>query len=384
MTSKLYMTIKNLTPKKTDFSVTGEKINAIIERDVALTFLIMLFGLLLKNDSGFRGFPAGWLYSGSDPALHSRPELFFVSLMVSVLLVVAGEIVTLIIRKATEPDASVSSGADFKANQATVYANTYDDTALQTETATSVVKSRSSKSWKPAVKKSAGETKVPALPLNRRENPVFKSLGIDPERGSKSSASGKTNSGDAVMKGVFTAFSVIFLLVIGMAVALLPDGDTVNPVEYEDDLSYDFYTEPEFLQDKCDDAFELLMSRDKDALSELGGGSPAKLLNMTDWGYVSYYEDNRALTIDETDTAFIRFYAETDDNRQYIVAFKFEGGDLAYDESTAELTGIAACPYDVWEEYSPDNDWDRFAEEVKAQMKYVGDVEYADQNILIW
>ena len=384
MTSKLYMTIKNSTSKKTDFSVTGEKINEIIERDVALTFLIMLFGLLLKNDSGFRGFPAGWLYSGSDPAMHSRPELFFVSLMVSVLLVVAGEIVTLIIRKATEPDASVSSGADFKANQATVYANTYDDSAVQTENAGSDFKARSSKSWKPAVKKSAGETKVPALPLNRRENPVFKSLGIDPERGSRSSASGKTNSGDAVMKGVFTAFSIIFLLVIGMAVAVLPDGDTVNSVEYEDELDYDFYTEQEFLADKCDDAFELLMSGDKEALSELGAGSPAKLLSMADWDFVSYYEVSRDVTINDTDSAFVRYVAETDDGTEFMVAFKFEGGNLAYDESTAELTGIAACPYDVWSEYDPADDWDRFAEEVKARMQYVGDVEYGDVNILIW
>jgi hypothetical protein len=234
------------------------------------------------------------------------------------------------------------------------------------------------------VKKSAGETKVPALPLNRRENPVFKSLGIDPERGSRSSASGKTNSGDAVMKGVFTAFSVIFLLVIGMAVAVLPDGDTVNSVEYEDELDYDFYTEQEFLADKCDDAFELLMSGDKEALSELGGGSPAKLLNMADWDFVSYYEISRDVTINDTDSAFVRYVAETDDGTEFMVAFKFEGGNLAYDESTAELTGIAACPYDVWSEYDPADDWDRFAEEVKARMQYVGDVEYGDVNILIW
>lgn len=371
-----------------EFSTAGEKINSIIERDIALTFFIMLFGLLLRNDSGFRGFPAGWLYSGSDTAMHSRPEMFFASLLASALLVIAGELVTFFIKKATEPDASVSSGTDFKANQATVYANTYDDSSVQTERASSDVKVRENKSRKPVLNKSAGEIKVPSLPLNRRENPVFKSLGINPvsQSGSKSSSSGESGSGsgDAVLKAVIIAFSLIVLLVIGMAISLSPSDDMM-PYEYEDEeQSYSFYNDPEFMQGSCDDAFALLVDNDIDALREIGGGSPEKLLSMADWENLSYSEDSRILTVDEKDYGFIRYYAETEDGKTYMVAFKFEGGDLANDESTAELVGIAACPYEVWDEYYADDDWDTFVQNVGDRMQYVGDVEYNGDNILIW
>ena len=387
MTSKLYMTKKHFTPKKNNSSMTGEKINTIVERDIALTLLVMLLGLLLRNDNGFRGFPAGWLYTGSDPSLHSRPEYFFIALAASAAVAVICEISVSIMGRIAESSYSNGSGSQYTAEADSVYANSYDDSYVSDSNSKNVSTTKSLKSSLA----SKSEAKIPDLPLRRKENPIFKELNIKQAASSggraKSSAYSKSGSAasNAAMKFVLIIFSLIVISVIGVTVSLFTlDDPSDYEYNYEDDLSYDFYTEPEFMQDKCDEAFEMLSSGDEAALEGLGSGSPEGLLGMADWEYVSYNEENRSLTIGETDTAFIRFYAQTDDGREYMVAFKFEGGNLAYDESTAELTGIAACSYDVWNEYSPDNDWDRFTEEVNDRMENAGDVEYEGENILIW
>ena len=134
------MANKNITPIKNNFSVAGEKINAVIERDIALTVLVMVAGLLCRNDSGLRGFPAGWLSTANDSGIQSRPEFFFISLITSVIIVVIGELITAIIRKSAEPSNTSSSVSMYTSGQPTVYANTYDDDVINSSTDSSSTK----------------------------------------------------------------------------------------------------------------------------------------------------------------------------------------------------------------------------------------------------
>lgn len=376
MTSKLYMTNKKLTPKKSNFSVTGERINTIVERDIALTALIMVIGLLFRNESGLRGFPVGWLYTGSDPSLQSRPDFFCIAIGISAAIAVICELAVYVIGRTTESPYTNGSGSQYSADAGEVYANTYDDSNVTDK----------SHDKNPQI-----DIKIPDLPLRRKENPVFKELNIKPRAASSGGISGSSAyrksgsaSSNAVLRLVLIVFALITIFVIGITVSIFTATHSPDFEYYDDDSTYDFYVESGFMEEKCEEAFEILSSGNAEALAELGGGSPKKLLSMADWSDVSYNEDNRSLTTGETDSGIIRYYVEANDGREYMVAFKFEGGNLAYDESTAVLIGIAACPYDVWSDHDPDYEWDEFSEQFNAQMAYVGDVEYMDENILIW
>ena len=100
-----------------------EKLNTIIERDIALVILIMLIGLIYSDQWYTRGFPFTWLLTGS-ALKHSViiTDHFVMDLIIAIIFVAAGEVITSAVRRINEPVAFVNRGSSPS------YANIFDDT----------------------------------------------------------------------------------------------------------------------------------------------------------------------------------------------------------------------------------------------------------------
>ncbi len=398
------MVKKNNTPIKNNFSVTREKINTVIERDIALTVFVMALGLLYKNDSGLRGFPVGWLYTGSDSGSHSRSEFFFISLITSVIIVVIGELITAIIRKSAEPSNTSSSVSMYTSGQPTVYANTYDDDVINSSTDSSSTKEiklpefRLTKNLNKNrnTNRNTNVDKNPgknfSLDLNSKENPILRELNEKAAMAGKKVSSSYSRAG----RGASNAAAGFFIAIIAMIVItfaattilMLDVGDDYsgNLTEDSDDYySSAFFTNGMYLHDKCDEAMDMLMDIDNESWDRLDGGSAKSLVMMEDWSSIQYSEENRSMTTyDDPDDGFIRFIVEAEDGDEYTVAMKFEGDGMADNENAATLVGIAVCPREIWDEYDIEDEYYDFLEAVESNMQYAGDVTYQDENILTW
>ncbi len=397
------MANKNNKPIKNSFSVAGEKINAFIERDIALTVFVMATGLLYKSDSGLRGFPVGWLSTANDSGIQSRPEFFFISLITAVIIVVIGELINGIIRKSAEPS-NTSSSVSMYTSQPTVYANSYDDDVINSSTDSSSAKEiklpefRLTKNLNKNrntnrntnVDKNPGKNL--SLDLNSKENPILRELNEKAALAGKKVSSSYSRAGRGA-SNAFAGFFIAIIAMIGITFAattflMLDVGDdysTSQPEDTDDFYSSAFFLNERYMMDKCDEAMDMLVIGDAGGLDELGEGSPEALINMADWSSLSYSEENRTMTqYDDPDNGFIRFIAKTDDGEEYTVAFKFEGDGMADNENAATLVGIAACPREIWDEYDIENEYYDLIEAVESNMQYVGDVTYQDENILTW
>lgn len=386
------MAKKNNTPIKNNFSVTREKINTVIERDIALTVFVMALGLLYKNDSGLRGFPVGWLYTGSDSGSHSRPEFFFISLITSVIIVVVCELINAIIRKSAEPSNTSRSAGMYTSGQPTVYANSYDDDLISQSQEISTRKEFKNPDIRFNKTLSRSPDKALSNTLNNRENPVLKELNAKAAMAGKKVSSSYSRAG----RGASNAAAGFFIAVIAMIVItfaattilMLDVGDDYSGTFTEDSddfYSSAFFTNGLYLHDKCDAAMDMLMDIDNESWDRLDGGSAKSLVMMEDWSSIQYSEENRSMTTyDDPDDGFIRFIVEAEDGDEYTVAMKFEGDGMADNESAATLVGIAVCPREIWDEYDIEDEYYDFLEAVESNMQYAGDVTYQDENILTW
>ena len=109
--------------KTSNLSLAWEKINTVIERDLAFIIIIMAAGLLHSDEYGMRGFPVPWFFPSHSAHMHSSMGSFLASLICAAVMVAVGEILNAVFRRGSEPTAFRNTSSN-----ASVYANTYDDT----------------------------------------------------------------------------------------------------------------------------------------------------------------------------------------------------------------------------------------------------------------
>ena len=316
-----------------------EKLNTIIERDIALVILIMVLGLIHSDQWYTRGFPFTWLLIGNSMK-HSiiLTDHFVMDLIIAIIFVAAGEVVTAAIRRITEPVAFSNRGSSSPS-----YANIFDDTVSSGTEAKSFVKSF-----------------ITVLFVS-------------------------------VMILVACLFTLYFM---NSRPDPVPDdnGPDIIDIDGKDDTSelnfYDspFFQEDNYLYSKCEDAIDKLGEGDVEWLSELGEGDAQGIIDITDWSDAEFtFEYKTASSISTEYGGFLRFIAETD-NGDYMVGFKFGGEDMVWDEDNAVLTGIAVCPYSMWDDvdYSQPNAWTELTERVDNNTVAVGNYDFVGHNMLSW
>ena len=376
--------------------VNMEKINTLIERSVALTVFFMAAGLFYCDAEGYRGLPFTWLYSGNSPDMQSRTWAFLTSLLCAFAIVIICELVAAAIRKASEPVGFVSNSSLVKQN---VFPDLddYEPNYSYSQATQSRVSAQSAKKQLASAQKSLQKTlQKPAhsgktLPkpniAKRQRSGDFISPVMSKEQQER-------NAATAI---VFTSVVIIFIVIGFLAISSLEDDSyDLDPIVAEDETVYDeygedtyntdFYLMDGFLSSKCDDIFAVMSYEDEDdvaiLLEEGYGDEPdpngvSDLLEMFDWADVDYTEVCRSIELGDPDEAFIRYEVTSGDDT-YIVAFKFAGDGMANDEELATLVGIAACPYESWNELHAQQ------EDTVDMMAYVGDISYQDDDILTW
>lgn len=359
-----------------------EKINTIIERDIGLVILIMGAGLLYSDETGMRGFPVPWFFPSQSAHMHSSFWAFWTSLIASIAIVVICEIINTVFRIGSEPTAFRNTSS-----QASVYANTYDDTSdFQDIPDTGAFEAKDTSNYSKALRKSQKM-------FRKVEQALPKSIPEKPERRTSRTAA---NSKLALkLVAIIFASTIIFMGAI-FAVIFSNNGfeDDIATddfdTEYSDEDSGSLYGTPffedtEYLQGECDRIFELLKNGDEKGLSEIGEGDAAALLGLIDWSSAEFERDYRYAVKSEPDEGFIRFYVTSADG-DCMLGIKFEGDELGTDENSAVVTGVSACSYDPWNEYDSEKEdaWNKLMESVEAGSIAVGDDRFMGYSILLW
>ena len=357
-----------ITIPKTRVSETAqERINSVIDRDI-LFVLIILFGGLLYKNGGMRGFPLPWV---SPHGMGTRPEFLLIDIVLIVIMVAAGEILTAIVRSATEPTA-------FRNRTSDPLFNTPKQIDNNAETMTG-----------PAKPMPVNMPGTSVRPSSRPVLPKGRGMMTDHKTPRASNSDGKM-----VMRLVLAVFIASFAIIIAVFSLIIVsdnnhrdiiiDNDNDSDSDYIDDDA--FYTEEDFLSAQIEEVLTMLSEGDTDRLGSIGEGDAAGLISMADWSEAVLTESARYVSIDPTQ-AYVRYIAECDDE-QYMLAFKFTGDDLRNDNSSAEIVGIAACPYSIWENYyqssGDDYTWEDFEADVEAGKAAVGDDAFYGVSILIW
>lgn len=381
---------KQLTPKTNNLSLAWEKINAVIERDLGLSVLIMVIGLIYSDESGVRGIPFPWLGTASGIHGQSRPLAFISSFIIVLLTVAALEIVTSVIRRTSEPVAFRNT------EQTSVYANTFDDSdnslretrpsAGRTEHRGTPVfdiqdvlfESKALQKSPEFIKKAVKSIPVPPAGTPAKPSPVLR-----PQRSG-------SQSGSTLLKLIISIFVAIVFVVSAIGITL--DGSDSYEDSYDSDSDtsiYDsrFFNEDSYLDDQCAEVFAMLQDGDEERLSEIGEGDVRGIINKLDWENANYEREYSYMIEGDPDSGFIR-YMITSGGDKFLFGLKFEGDGMADEESDASLTGIALCPYEPWEEYESSNDDDsaleRFNDQIEKQSICVGDTEFYGYSILSW
>lgn len=378
---------KQFKPKKNNLSLAWEKINTVIERDIALVVLIMLGGLLHSDESGMRGFPVPWFFPSQSAHMHSSFPAFLTSLIVAIAIVVICEIVNAVVKMGSEPDAFRNTSS-----QSSVYANTYDDTAeFQDIPDTGSFEAKDTSNYSKALRKSQKMFRKAEESLQKPAPPR--------------SHSETKSRGRFALTLVIVIFAATFIFMAAIF-AILFSNDTLHDniandnydTEYSDDYDteYDeadtgsllgtpFFEDNEYLKAKCDRVLGMLKSGDADGLSKIGDGDVQGLLSLTDWSAAEFERDYRYAVSGDPDSGFIRFYAQNADG-EYMVGIKFEGDGLATDEDSANVIGVAACSFKPWQEYdgTDDESWNKFMDSVEAGSVAVGDDRFMGYSILLW
>ncbi len=352
-------------PKNSETGTAQERINSVIERDILMASVI-LFGGLLHRSGGMRGFPLPWLFPGGRG---SRPEFLIMDIIIIIIMVAAGEILSAVIRAATEPTAFGNRTSAPVINTARQYEN------------------KAESPDRPAKVPAFNVPKNSARPSSRPVLPQGRKLMTDHKIPKASNADGKM-----VLRIVLAVFIATFAVIFAaFSFVLLSDNDHRDIVvdnDYDTDYTEDiaFYTDEDFLSAQTEEALTMLEEGDVDRLGSIGEGDAAGLISMADWSEAEITEIGRFVSTSDPTQAYIRYIAECGDE-DYMLAFKFTGDDLRNDNSSAEIVGIAACPYSIWENYfrssGEEYSWEDFEAEVKANQAVIGDDSFLGTSILI-
>ena len=212
------------------------------------------------------------------------------------------------------------------------------------------------------------------------------------------------NEAKTFVKSFITIFFVSVMILVACIFTIyvvdnrpdpVPDdnGPDIIDIDGKDDTSdlnfYDspFFEDEEYLYSKCQAAIDMLAEGNVEWLSELGEGDAQALIDIFDWSEAEItfeYKTASSISPDEYG-GFLRFIAETD-NGEFMIGFKFDGEDMVWDEDNAVLTGIAVCPYSMWDDvdYSEPNAWTELTERVDDNTVAVGNYEFVGHNMLSW
>ena len=366
---------------KNSLSLAWEKINTVIERDIVFVMAIMVGGLLHSNEYGMRGFPMPWLFTSGGPHVHVEVGALIFSLIIVTALVVAVEVLNAVSRRGTEPTAFRNTGS-----QASVYANTYDDShEFQDIPDTGAFERKDTRNYSKALQKNQ---KL----FRKNESAVNKPV---PTR-----TKYVMGHGEKSLLRIFLSIFAVSIILLGAVAGVFQndsfDDDIAsddNDTEYTDDSSDDygslidtpFFNDDEYLQSECDRIIDLLRTGDEAGLAEIGEGDVKSLLALTDWATAEFQRDFRYAVSGDPDEGFIRFLV-TNDSDSYILCIKFVGDGLATDEAKASVAGLSACTSKPWDDYdSEDEDaWGKFKTAVDENRIVIGDDEFMGYNILTW
>ena len=367
-------------PKNNNLSLAWEKINTIIERDLAFVIIIMSLGLLHSDEFGLRGFPVPWL-SGGSSHIHSSPAAFIASLVSVTAIVVLCEALNFVMRRGSEPTAFRNTSSN-----ASIYANTYDDTQeFQDIPDTGAFESKDTRNYSKALRKNQ---KLFRKAEAARNTPPVRTKYV------------MGRSEKTVLRIVLAIFASSIILLGAISGVLFTndsyDDDIASDdydTEYTEDSSDEygsligtpFFDDDEYLQDECDRIIGMLTDEDEEGLSEIGEGDAAALIGLTDWGNSEYVRDYRFAVSEEPDQGFIRFLVTSGD-KKYMLGIRFEGDGLATDESKAVVTGVTACPHTPWEELDPEDEdyWNDLENKVEEQSVTVGNADFMGYSVLTW
>ena len=365
-------------PAYNNLSLAWEKINTVIERDLAFVIIIMAAGLLHSDKNGLRGFPVPWLSTSHSLHMHSSLGAFIFSIITVIAIVAVSEILNAVLRRGTEP-----SSVRTASSQTSVYANTYDDTQeFQDIPDTGAFESKDTRNYSKAL---------------RKNEKLFRKI----DKAVNSPVPVRTKyvmgHGEKIVLRIVLAIFATSIIILGAISGVMftqdihdddiasDDTYTSENEEYGSLLDTPFFDDDEYLQNECDRIIEMLKTGDEDGLAEIGEGDVKKLIGLADWAGAEYLRDYRYAVNEEPDSGFIRFLVTSGD-KKYMLGIKFEGDGLATDESKAVVTGVSACPYSPWEEVDPEADdaWSVLENKVEERCVTVGNTDFMGYSILTW
>ena len=338
--------------KRTRGPARQEGYSSIIERDILFVILSMLVFSLVGGEAN---------------ASYLVPSVFTVA---------AGEFLAAIARKASEPDA-VSKGKAYMKKER-IFQDPFAVDRETDELPDAPSHTEYTEPFRPdAVPKRSKTKSVPKY----RSSPETRT----PVSGTKRSASGKI-----VLAVILIIFIASFSVIIAVLSLVMHSEHEDLHIESGDDDSYtelNFYQQDDFLKLQTDNAFDRLSEGDVEWLQTVGEGDATALIDMIDWENAEIDEDSRYVSASEPQEAIMR-YLITCGEQQYKLGFKFTGDNIANDSSDAVITGIAACPFDPWEDYFSDSyedrSWDDLTDEVSKRTVSVGDISFYGYSILLW
>ena len=358
-----------ITPKSYRSGLFREYLSAIIERDILFVIIIMLAGLIYKNGA-LRGFPLPWLFLHAGTGrIHGMPEYFFTDLIISILIVAAGEVLNAVIRAITEPTAfriKPSVSVFSTATESDAQKDPSHGSDNETTGSFSSSYNNGKRSIEKRFKAAAGNSS------NRKEKP-------------------KDSPQKVAMQILFALMlctvALFFTFYVLGVVNDFGDDITVNNTGTGSDDEVAFYTDSDFLHEQRDTVLLMLEDGNADLLKTVGPGDAEKLSSMADWSTADYTEEYRYVSITDPRQAYIRYEVNCGD-KKYMLAVKFTGEDLRYDSSSAEIAGIAACPYFPWDKLSESSGegytWEDLTADVEKNTISVGDTTFYDESILLW
>ena len=235
------------------------------------------------------------------------PSLF--SLIIVTALVVVVEVLNAVSRRGIEPTAFRNTGS-----QASVYANTYDDShEFQDIPDTGAFERKDTRNYSKALRKNQKLFRKAEAALN---NPVPTRTKYVMGRSEKTVL--------RVILAVFASSIILLGAVAGVFQNDSFDDDIASDdydTEYTDDSSDDygsligtpFFDDDEYLQGECDRIIEMLRTGDEAGLAEIGEGDVKSLLALTDWATAEFQRDYRYAVSGDPDEGFIRFLVTSGD-----------------------------------------------------------------------
>ena len=402
--------------------MAGEKLLIAIEKYIGLDIAIMLLGLLYSSEDG-RGFPLPWLSEGQADSVKFLSSLAFVT-----VLVIIGDIITRAAIRASEPVTKVQRTMQ-------QYASTYSEyeDPLVSEVKQNYARQYSSQTRSKAEVRNTPQTRSSgaAGPARSRagSSNYEKSMADDYSKIRSQLGIGKSGKKPSVPKTVniqkmlngqdavpgrdknqkgpgvvfLTAALVIIMSIMASGITMCADDDftydddwTENIEMDDSDIDESFDDDP--LLGSCEEYLYDLQSDDAGWLDEFSDDEADAVSNALDWEN-SYYEFYYSAHTDESsEEASVYRFKVTDEEGEYLVAFKFTSDDPSEDPSS-DIAGVSVCPYPSFADEYPglfgaDSFYETYADSDETMQSYLDEIESTkvsagddridDKLILLW